>query len=237
MTTLKLGTILMLGLITLTGCSTTSTKPVSSSASVEDKKLANLNSSQRDMLTAIAVNLRGIDERSGSGQMIAKAQDSEVCWMYNHYVEYAKLLKQYETAYIGQTELGDLLGKETGEWGQKTASAAYDRMKSGKLFRCDGLQGEVLTFSERAATEKFIALMGKYPVAATKFDDKEIRAGYLRALRADAKENIERAQSPGEGNGNLGDLATLVSEAKTKWHFTEADLGIPAAIVQKLSRM
>ena len=117
---------------------------------------------------------------------------------------------------------------------QKVTTAAYERMKKGKLLGCVKLTKES-TNESLAFFNNITMLMGEYgrPVNSEEFDPVIIRAACLREIKPEVQQILIKIKN-NENDDTLGFLSDYMEGAKA-WHFTPEEIGVPKAMIDRLN--
>lgn len=227
--------VVLFALVGITAC-TVSAPPASSDRKNEDRfssKTPIADEVGKEMAAQLDQLRKDLEKLNASQPgFLATAQDNEACDAYERAMSYESLQERYNRGGFGNTDLAGTLGSQVRVAGSTAASLGYTKMKAGKALGCGGRE-----VSEIYVFEKFAGFMDKYGPSSEseKFDSKVVRAAYLKMVRPEIKEALDHLAKYPDSADAQGGVFGLVQDAQEKWHFTLAELGVPAATWKKIS--
>ena len=213
-------------LVTLTACSSTQKISDNKIAPVVDDAKTQKVNELRDRFETLKSGKRLVSTAAMLGDTI-----DGPCTLYHEFNTFRTVKYEYDKLNYGRTDFSALLDDEVKQMAQKVTTAAYDRMKGGKLLGCVKLTNDTLTLFSNIAK-----LMDEYgrPADTEAFDPGIVRAACLREIKPEVQEILATIKKYDANSDTLGLLSNYVSEVKTTWHFTPEEIGVPKAMIDRL---
>lgn len=214
-------------IVILTACNPTPTKISNKKMApvVDDVKTQRVNE-LRDRFEALKSGKRLVS----TAAMLGDTVDGP-CTLYHEYDSVRTVKWEYDKLNYGTTDFSALLNEEVTRMAQKVTTAAYERMKGGKLLGCVKLTNDTLTLFSNIAK-----LMDEYgrPADTEAFDPAILRAACLREIKPEVQEMLVAVNKNPNGD-MMGWLSNYVNGVKETWHFTPEQIGVPKAMIERLN--
>ena len=182
-------------------------------------------------LDSLKTELTLLDIDKDSDGVLTRARTDEVCSSMKAYDEYQKLEQEAYEAKIPESTPGYREFEEKQLAGtmkvlKNSVLFGYQVLKNGKSLGC----GE----DEAFTIENLAVMMDTHQPWGKSIDPQVVRKAYLQAVRNNVKKDLEGLVGSPDGPDHFGALRNDTLNARTKWHFTCDELGIPPNIAQKI---